>query len=269
MLRRKWESVFLYFSVLSDIVFLNGLFLIIYLVSNMGAGSPASGDLRVIWLFANVVYTLAYSVSGVYLQCTKSSLKHQLATTGRGSVYAGVFLLLFSILINPGKQFLFAISAFLPLQYFLASFSKRSLFHLNDWLRKNGYSLRNTLIVGHSPAIVQELQSCDISRFGYAIKGFMDTAQSDYYEFRDGALHAIKQGNLNEILDSLEIQKVLIVDDILEESRYDKIVETCCQKGIQAKLIPSQFDRIMQNLRVHDLVGILLGSPGCSKRSGP
>lgn len=260
MLKRRWESIFPGLLVFWDIVLLDGSLLLVHLMCNLYA------NFRAVLLFTNFTYLLVYIVSGVYLQSYKSSLEHQLKAAGRGSVYAGVFLLLVSILMKPGREFLLAIIIFLLLQYLFVSLGKTGLFYMNKWLRRRGYGIKNTLIVSDNPAIVQKIQSHDLSSFGYAISGFVAMDRSVYYELKDGALRAIGQDNLGEILDSLGIQNVLIVDDILETSRYGEIVDVCRQKGMQIRLIPSRFDRVIRNMKLHELVGISLSSPGRSAR---
>lgn len=258
MFRRRWAAIFTCLLMFSDLLFLNASLLLAHSVCNLRSGSLLPKYLLAIWLAANVIYLVFYIGSGTYLNCSNSCLEHQLGTASRGSIYAGMVLISVAFLIKPGSRFLCATALFLPLQYLCALLSRTGFSRLNSRLRRRGYDTKNTLIFGRNHSAFARFLLHDISRFGYIIKGFAHIAQALYYKFEDGKLHSIKQDNLDKVMDSLEIQSVLIIDEFQEAEKYEEVIKACQHRNIQAKIVSPGFEKVICNPRIHDLIGITL-----------
>lgn len=123
-------------------------------------------------------------------------------------------------------------------------------------IRRNGYNLKNILLVGYSRAAEQYIDRIQQNpQWGYNVRGVLDDniARGTTYK---GVKVIGSIGNLSYILPENRLDEIAITLGLEEYYKLEKIVAECEKSGVHTKFIPDYGNIIPTRPYTEDLVGL-------------
>lgn len=214
-------------------------------------------------IFVPMGWLVLYGLTGAYNSVYKKSRLKELTLTFICSLIGSAFLY-FTIILNDIKDdYRYYYLAFFSLLFlhFILTFVGRIII-LNTAKRQllDGDIIFNTLMVGSDETasrIFKETEK-NLRNEGYHYKGYIsthDSGKNGFYKLIP-RLGSIEQ--LESIIDSQNIQQVVIALERNDQSLLGKIIERLGEKDVEIKILPNTIDILSGSVRTSNVFGAAL-----------
>lgn len=255
---RKTEKILLFTS---DFLFINGAWLIYYLIRVESGWIPVSAPISFILptLAVYVYWLIVFVFAGLYQHWFARSRFDEFSSAVK-AISIGCFVLFFAIFLDDALSNSQAISRYLILIYWAlmvvsVGFGRIVIRSIQMSILQSGVGLRHTLIIG-TGARGLELHSLinKYPQLGYKITGFVSTNGARV--IKSDIIGNIK--DLWEVIEKNNITEVLIALEKGEKEKLMDIIGNCPQDKVNMKILPDTYEIVSGMVKTNQIYGVPL-----------
>jgi Undecaprenyl-phosphate glucose phosphotransferase len=174
----------------------------------------------------------------------------------------GVGIALIYGLLYLGKLYIYSrevLTVFAVLGLFFIVLERYVIRRFLRYLRKTGYNQKHLLIIGAGKVGMDfALKAFSHKDFGYSVVGFLDDDEQKKGTEIGGFKVIGDSRCLSGLLDSNQVDEVIVALPLSAYKKYHDIVDTCEKAGIRIRIIPDYFDYFPGRPQVEEFDDITL-----------
>jgi exopolysaccharide biosynthesis polyprenyl glycosylphosphotransferase len=255
----RWSSRFATIAFATDLVLINGSFLVTSLMK-FGTLYPTD-DFALIYfnfqIFVNLVFPLCLVMAGAYRDIARAPLGHQAVTSFKACVWAGAVTIAALFLVRNTGYSRAYVSFHLAQVAVLIPFSRILLERVNAAARLRGVGARPVLLVGErAPLQDLALRLRMAPYLGYQIEAIYPIGFDAPQENGHGPRIVTDRAELRTLLLSGRIGRIFIAAAEVRRSRWKEVVDLAEELGVETRLVrwpllvPSERAQIHEPLTV-------------------
>jgi len=207
-----------------------------------------------------LVWLLFHYLTGTYTDLYKKSRLQELGKTFIVSFFGSViifFILLLDDWVRRYSDYYLTFFVLLSLQFLFTFFGRYILLQLvkrNIWSGRVGF---NTLMIGSSSK-ANELY-CEMKQkehsFGFKFIGYLELNGSPRNTLTTELKELGKLVDLEKVVDSNEIEEVIIAVESSEHHRLNDILNRLADRNVTIRIIPDMYDILSGTVRMNHAIG--------------
>lgn len=258
IVRRNWRTCAALIAIGTDITILTVSFFTAARLHHPGVShAEVFASHGKFYLFLLVVFLASFTSLCIYRTVSYIPLKQHLLAATKAYFYSTAIILstlsLYGNLFY-SREFLIALFVVFPQIYFVTWLLVRQLFR---WLRRRGYGLWNTLLIGPGKNIEQLLTRLRAyPDLGYEPVSILKTPVRGN---TNGKLH-VEVKEIEREIHSLNVDYLVLISPDLNGS-YDELEALCRKHFVRMRVVSPETDSLFRQVQIFDLAGLPLYSP--------
>jgi len=213
--------------------------------------------------YISLYWVLIYAIAGLYRKPYKRSRLKDFSQIFKFTLLGGIIIFFVLFLDDPYsdiRTYRFTLPGYFLIQFFLIALV-RMIIATYTWnqikARKMGF---NTVIVGNgkrASALYQELEGMKKS-LGFKILGYLSLAGSGENLFYGKVKHYGNIERLKEVIESRNVEEVLIALDTPNHNQLLEIIYACSDTQVSIKVVPDMYDYMVGSVKMNNVLGTAL-----------